>query len=460
MVFGYYHITMRRVQSSEFPELNFPPDTEIEQKVKVGHLMWIPFIPLDKVWAVSIGNNMYQLSGDAEHKIEQTLGKRGYPWYSFFGLIAVPALIILFSIFSAYNQKMSKKRSIAYFENKRDKLNEHVDQPQPEDMFFFKDSEYHQIALKVESSDTDSIYFKSPVDNENKKWGTINWAFGYYNSDNPTQTSAFAKLDLKKSFQQDYSESMYKKGISHGNLPVEGLIQLEKVEQTLDERKPIPIVSAKEQNSVKEAFNHFVEHVDNLDSLVNLMDNASYKFFQDQLIEANKADNIIVKGLKSNRNQNSLYELLMYTRYVYLKAGEGQEGDPNRLTEAMADLKDYIFFLKLLEKGYLSLNNQHIKEAEVVNINIPDENTASLTIKSMSNFLKQPKKVSYLVEMSKQDGKWKINLPSTYSYTESQLLSMQYNDNVQNVSGQWREMVRANIKEIEAETVISPFWDY
>lgn len=472
MVFGYYHITMRSVKAQDFPELDFPSNVEIEQKVKVGHMLWIPFFPLDKLWAIDINNETYKLGYKAERVIEDKLGTKSYPWYSFLGFILIGAFIIIAPIFAAISSSISEKNRHSTFEKNRDYYNSKVESPETDDLFFFKDNR-NKVVLKVESNDQDSIYFKGPVDNENKRWTKSGWPTGFYRGNNPTKNLAVAKSDLKTSFKQNYEDNMYKKGMPAGQLPLVGPIQLEKVQAMKKENTNANVVSSQPYVSetafqeVKDGFKYFASQCDNLDSLIALMDVASYQFYQDQLIEASKSDDVIVKKLKnydrSNsfmQSKNSLYELLMYTKFVYLKAGEGQEADPNRLTEAMTDMSGYMFFLKLLDKGFLSLENKQIKEAVIKDVQMSDENTAKVTLSAMSNLLKKPKLTGFVITMKKEKGRWKVNIPSGYSYTENQLRNMMLFDNVGNVDQEWRQMVRSNVKEIDPTVKIPTFWEY
>ncbi len=457
MVFGYYHITLRTLNREIFPELGNINNGTIKEKVKVGHILWIPFFPMGKVWVLEQQGNMYSLNPAAASMINAKLGKSKTPWYTFFGLIAIPVLFALMNISSSIEQKASASRHKANFEKTLTTYLDKVDNPKQSDLFFFKDQKYKQVALKVVYSTTDSVYFLSPQDNSNKKWNRKNWAAGYYLNDNPTREVALAKADLKKSFRQTYQENMRNKGMLAGALPLTGLVQLEKVE-TIKEDQKIPVISEAAIEKVKSDFLHFIEHSNKLDSLVALIDKKSHAYYNDKLTASIMNDKQIVNQLQrqGTKNPNCQYELMLYTKYVYLPSSELVTKKATSIS--VEEKKNYLFFLKLLEKGFLTLSNDHIKQVEVTDVSIPQKDVARLSLKLPSNMLKIQKPIHFSVEMRKEGHRWKMNLPSTYSYTEHQISGPMSHNTAMN--HEWRKMVRANMAKMDNKKAVAAVWNY
>ncbi len=448
---------MRTLGKGEVPEFDNIPGAQIKEKVKVAHVMWIPFFPLGKMWMIENKGNMYGLSPEAERVLNTKLGKSSYPFYSFLGLIAIPVLLLFFAgsnyLSGMAREKSSKKR----FEKELAMNMENVNNPKKSDIFFFKDSKYKKVGLKVNYSSADSVYFLAPIDNQNKKWDRKNWAAGYYASENPSKEIAIAKKDLKETFRKAHNENMYRKGITISDIPLTGKIVLEKVE-TPDATKSIPIISETEVNSVKAGFAHFMEHSSNLDSLVFLIDQASHDYYQDVLTKATKKDAELVPLVRQNKKTNNcLFELMLYTKYVYLKTDKDGVSPNKTLTKETA--KDYLFFLKLLERGFLTISDDLKKNARITDVSIPEKGRAVVNIQANSNMLTQKQKVNFQIEMTKENNQWKLNLPSAYAYSENQIRATSlYNRG--NANKKWREMVIENVSSVGDDVYVGNEWMY
>ena len=121
-------------------------------------------------------------------------------------------------------------------------------------------------------------------------------------------------------------------------------------------------------------------------------------------------------------------------------------------------LKDYLFFLKLLDKGLLQLNRKNFEAAKILNVDIPQQNRAKVSLSMPSNILKMQKTIRFSVNMTKEDGQWKVNLPSGYSYTNRQIQGNFVSS--PQASAQWREMIRKNITDLSDGRYIHDDWNY
>lgn len=449
MVFGYYHITLRTVQKGIIPEIDGLPNTRVSEKIKLGHIMFIPFIPLGKVWVMERAGQMYSMNHLAVQSLNKSLGRSKTPWYSFLGFILIPLIFIVYSAGNFIDDRQSAKRYKANFEKTLSANLEKVNKPVKSDIFLFKNKQGKKVGLQVAYSSADSVYFLAPLDNENKKWNNQKWAAGYFMSENPTTEVSFAKSDLQKTFKNTIDERMYNKGIPSGvKVPLDGLMQLDKV-ISISDKENLPVVSETETRKIRADFDHFIKEANNLDSLITLMDTESHQYYENILRQAKQNDKGMVEAYRRQKStKNCLYEVMLYTKYVYMQ----NDRQTSTNFASPETKKDYLFFLKLLEKGFLTLDTKKLGEMNVTDVSIPQKDQAQLRLRATSNLLQRPTNVSFTVKMTKEDGHWKINMPSTYSYTENQI---RY---VNGGAKQWREMVRNNVSSVGEDVLIENAW--
>lgn len=451
MVFGYYHINLRSLDPKAIPELG-PVPGKISEKLKVGHMLWIPFFPMGKKWVLEANGEMYELNPKAKMALQEKLGPSKTPWYAFTGLIAIPVLIVGFMLFNFVEDRARKKNYEARIKQESGVLMAKINDPQKDDVFFFE-SRGKTVPAKVNYSTADSIFFLAPLDNErDKKFWQEKWAMAYFNSDNPTQEVAFAREDLKKTFKQEITTKV--EGLPAGKLPLKGKFKLKKV-VTNDPDAPAPIVDAALSAHVKKEFEHFLEHRGNQDSLMALMDSKSKEYFQNLQETARKSDADVIKYIKSNRKMpNIVYELMLNTKHVYQfgmeKSAEGKSAEEK--------LSSYVFFLRLLERGFLSLGNENMKNIKVKGVDLPAKDLAIINVSARSNILQRPKDVVFRVALRKEDGRWKVNIPSSFSFTERQISG----DFVIESGGkkQWRDLVLTRFAELGQDIALDDAWFY
>lgn len=449
MVFGYYHATIRTVGKGILPEVDRMPGAVVKEKVKLGHILWIPFIPLGKVWVMEHQGKMYNLPDPAIRTLNSVVGRSSYPWYSFLGFILIPLILGFVWIGDYFDGKAREKRSKQRFEQTLATNLKAIDSPDANDIFFFKQGYRNKTAIKVSHSNKDSIYFIAPLNNENKKWGTNNWAAGFYAGSNPTRIVALAKSDIKKSFPNQYGENMRNKGMDGEAISLNGLVQLEKV-QNVANLTNVPVVDQKSLDEVKTSMQYFLTHAGKVDSVIAMMDQVSHNFYDKAFKDCStKSDKeIVTMTNKSSKNPNTYFELMLYTKNVFTSEDRFKVGDDGKVTDA--DKKDYMFFLQLMERGLLTFNSDVLSNMQVVSATIPSANKARVIVKGKSNMLKSPKDITFPVMMSKENGKWKVNLPSSYSYSESQIRNNSFVVNSRPLK-EWKEHVVSGFGDLEKD---------
>jgi len=459
MVFGYYHITMRTLDQQEASALGCPPNGTISQKVKVGHMLWIPFFPLGKYWVMEAGGQIFKLNNTVIQQIEAKHGPKGMPWYAFFGLIAIPIVLGLGSISSSMSRKASQARSLERHNQTVEKRMAAINAPVNTDYYHFKSKNYKDIVLKVDEAAGDSIRFEAPMDNQQKKWRQNNWAAGFYAGDSPTQKVSFAVADLKSSFNNTYGANDLKR-ISSPKLTFIRDLQLDKIvhmagieigKEGSTGTVAIPVVSVEANNAVKKDLQAIIDKLGDTQFLMDHMDKASYEYYQKMLANAGNTDAEAAKyirGKSSNFLVGNIAELetMLYTKYMYLKTGDEQERNTDNLLKSMKDMKGYLFFLSLTDRSFLTIDGERAKKMKITEVEIPSENKAKVKVTAPSNILKTPKTVTFNVAMSKEDGEWKVNVPSTYSYTTAQVLSSGGYGNIGAYMSQFREMIITDVE--------------
>jgi len=133
---------------------------------------------------------------------------------------------------------------------------------------------------------------------------------------------------------------------------------------------------------------------------------------------------------------------------MYLKTGDNQERNTDNLLKSMKDMKGYLFFLSLTDRSFLTIDGERAKQMKIVEVSIPSANTANVKVSAPSNILKSEKTVQFNVKMSKEDGGWKVNVPSTYSYTTAQVLSSAGIGNMGAYMRQFREMIITDLENM------------
>ncbi len=85
IVYGTGSFAIKRFNPADLGinELNVPGHT-IEYRQKYGHLFWIPFFGIGKMWALrKPDNNLYIIPGDIEARIVAMNKPLKSPWYTY-----------------------------------------------------------------------------------------------------------------------------------------------------------------------------------------------------------------------------------------------------------------------------------------------------------------------------------------------------------------------------------------
>ncbi len=98
IVFGWNSILLLKILAHEagFAQPNENVDYHIEIRQKYFHLMWIPFFPIGKMYALRqhADNELYNLTPEALTALQQRFVAPKAPWYTYSLFILIALLII------------------------------------------------------------------------------------------------------------------------------------------------------------------------------------------------------------------------------------------------------------------------------------------------------------------------------------------------------------------------------
>lgn len=453
MVFGYYHISTKTLDQNEAASLGCPPNGRISHKVKVGHMLWIPFFPLDNYWVMEAAGQTYMMNYQVSKSLTARHGKSGTPWYSFLGFIAIPVIFGLISISETVSKTNRDNRNQKRHSEMVTNRHAAIDNPKETDYYQFKINNYKKVIFKVDEISNDSIQFKVPADNNDKKWDKKYWAVGFYSGDSPTEVISFAKSDLKSSFDNILYSKEGTVPLTSSKSPWIEKITLDKITHmenvsTDNSTANIPIVSTLENEKIKTSLQKIINNLGNTDSLLANMDKESQEYYQTMLKNAAKNDLEAAKYVNKSYDNSGKLETMLYTKYMYLESGDNQEKDTVNITRNKNDLKGYLFFLSLLERSFLTINREIADQIKIQKISVPSQNKAIINLSAPSNILKTKKNVKYNVIMHKEDDQWKINLPSTYSYTTAQIYDSATLNNRQAYANQFKQIIISDVEKL------------
>jgi hypothetical protein len=171
IVFGHSHFRIKKVQPHEVglfdKEFN---NVTFDLQQKYGHLYWIPFIPLGKIWTVNKGDGKkYVCHPEIEQMLDQNPGRGGKTSiFAWSGFLAIGLVLIFISLAEKVSHYNNGKRYAARFTQAAEDLSEQIDSASADDYFLFNlknpgqhTFDYRQIPLKVLNTRADEVLLGS-----------------------------------------------------------------------------------------------------------------------------------------------------------------------------------------------------------------------------------------------------------------------------------------------------------
>jgi hypothetical protein len=439
MVYGYYTVSLKTVQASELPEeIPVEPGTTFRYGIKLAHLLFIPFFPLGKQWTMRRDGYSYEITPEAETLFEALYGTPKTPWYAFSGLI----LIGLFFLYSTVDGMISSSREKAYLsEMKKEKQDEKIrglKNPLVSDFYALKSSKGRYYGVKVDSTAGNQVWLRCITNDQGYGTHTESRIVSKYLIDKDRFfTATVPKTSLLKSYQS--KKPLLKiKGLANQ----QPLTLVEVYNRDIHNKNTdLAIQDSETATEVAKALRQFI-NTNSIDSSLVMMDSSSKKYFADVLAASRKKEVTQIKQfIKASPHSSVTYALVMYAKYSYSKSlGKTPAKD------MASDIKTFSFFSKLLGMGLWTMSDK-IKKYTATSARLARKNTATVILSLPSNILERISSISFKVHFTYEKGKWKIDLPSTFSYTENQIAKVGTYGNGPSL---FRQKVREDLKEINA----------
>ena len=454
IVFGHYAISLQSFDASQLPpSLNPGNGARIEQIVRVVHLMFIPVFPFEKTWVLKKDGKRYNLPPEIHRAIEGHLHSKPMPWYAFSFLILAAVALTIFRVNGSLKQRSYEKAAFeSRIKNTAERF-EKIQRPSNMDYYEFSNNKGDVRFAKVHRFTQDSIVFMVAKQNDGKFWDD-GWKVGYF--DNPNSNVVLVsnhKERIKSTVRAD--ENNFFEGAALEGILTGSKVVLNDIKRLDRDKLTVQYEDAKEAQLVKAAFDNFMSSYANIDSSLMFIDSASVSYFR-QVLSMAKSPNFITKKefIESSKFPLETYKNMLYTQYSYLETTKKQKAANEK-----EELKDYGFYLKLLEMGLwiLDFDKKVIGNVHTNGISFQSPTAATIQVAAPSNMLNLPRKIEFRVKMNKENGTWKLNVPSTYDYTTYQIQGGVKGANYRQA---YRKIVREEIKNLEQSVQLASEWEY
>jgi len=268
---------------------------------------------------------------------------------------------------------------------------------------------------KVSTFTQDSITFMVPSKNEANRWYKRSTKILFFEKPEVAfESRTIAKKDLEKALNKVQNAINFR-GVALTDLSIV-LQTVDRVDRSFIDNE---LVRIKKEQEIKVAFNQFLVGT-NLDSAVLSLDEASANYFEKVLTLAKEDDIAKIKTfVKQSKHPSVTYKYMLYTKYVYLKSTEAK---------------------KTLNNGRISFRG---------------DNHASISVMIYSNMLTKSVPIHFTVNFNKQEGQWKINVPSTFAYTEKQIERAAMSESSKK---KYRFSLIEEVEKMDVAIRISPDW--
>lgn len=417
IVFGHYSIPTRTLQPHEVPpSIKLEGDAKIQSIVRVVQIMWIPVFPFQSSWTLKQGGKRYVLNPEVSNMLDQLYERSKTPWYSFSLLILLVLAPMIYSVYNYFASQSSKKQYAEQIEKQRQDMLASIAAPTENDYYTFEmQGNYNKTVFKVQAFEQDSVAFQAPADREKAEYfySDDKKVSFYMNPASVLTTFKLAKSDLEKAVRNS---------TENGEFPGEGPItaafygnkvRLEAIDRIDPEKIEVSYKDEKSEPEVRKAIRAWLSASQNIDSSMMLMDTASTNYFKNMLKVAQKGTfEEKKKFVESSEFPLSTYRYMLFTEYTYLSG-----------SKPSSNLKDYAFFLKLLDEGLWTLDFETKIAAvtAIVEVKFSSPQTAKLVLRAPSNKLERKEDISFNATCHKENGKWRVNVPSTMSYSTYQI---------------------------------------
>lgn len=453
IVFGHYAITTRTIRPDELPlNMQPPPGAQVQKIVRVAHLFWIPFFPFERIWSLRQNGQLQRLQPGITQALDQMFGPVSTPWYAFSGPLLLIGAFVVFQINTMLESRRAESLHQEAMTNQYNNALAKIDTPNQNDYYLFE-TDSRWVPGKLRSAAADSLTL---LLGESQPYSMENSALiGYFVNPNAlVWAHTIARSDLKKGCAiGDGSANAQPLSLNgafqNQSLKIRDIRRLDPYKYHIEYKDETAAVE------VKKALKAFMEKSTNTNASLAMLDSASINYLNTMLECAGSGDFPKMKTFTDSSEYSLItYKNIAYTHFIYLNAG-GNKG------KQKTDLKDYAFFLKLLGNGLWRLDFEKDKKvmdnAELGEVTFTKPTEAHVAMKMLSDQLSRSEVIPFTVVLHQENGKWKINLPSTYAYTDNQIARGVSGMNKQK---EYRKMVLNELREMDQKITIGPEWEY
>ncbi|MFK8009234.1 MAG: hypothetical protein AB8H03_22930 [Saprospiraceae bacterium] len=346
------------------------------------------------------------------------------------------------------------------------KLKDQINYPSSTDFHTFISADNLKYMVRVDTSTQDSIDF---IYLTNDAGSTQNITTGeLLLKRKPISKARVAKSDLlfsvyNRNIQQQVTGRIYLPNIN-SNQPL-NLFKVDRYSNV--EKLKIYIKDTLVENAVKGLITQFTNSI-SIDTARTLMDTASINYLNTVLKIASSDDPLVHKKFIDDAEYpEAEYNLILNTKHIFLSSFKKKKPKLNKKV-----FNQFALFYTLISPGLWSMDFMG-KEVKVESVILTGTTTAEANLEANStiigtkqfNFQKEVTPTQYpikfVVHFNLEEGKWKMNIPSTYSYLHRQLRRISHNPN-QNWDKQtgtkgeksYREMIRNEIISSHPEVKI------
>ena len=442
MVFGHYSITIQRIPREKVPStMGLPPNANIKQVVRVGHMLWIPFFPLEKIWVMEQGDQTYKVSPQAEAMFDRLYTSERTPWYSFAGWIV---LLVIGAFYFIGNKAESNRRIAereAYLAEQADARFATFENPEVGDLYEFAGAQ--EIGARVTAVTPDSIEFEYNLAPGDKFQSSRVLARLDHDYIYPKRLQRVSRTDLTNSTRFD------EEAAAVGSVVLGDLGDLQ-VKNVMREYSKTYTVSDKDlTGQLTDRLQEFLDQND-LKVKRSMLDRESLVFLNDLLRVARAKDAQQIRTWIDQQTYPAVaYYLVLQIRHHFVPTmgSESKEEEMDNL----------LLYLTLMDLPILTLDREKLEVKETAYLTGPTSGKGY--IERPYNLIQGFGSETFQVVLNRENGQWLVNLPSSFQFYRSQIQKT--------ASGRseadrgWRAKVRSDLMELTENAVtIDPALDY
>lgn len=188
------------------------------------------------------------------------------------------------------------------------------------------------------------------------------------------------------------------------------------------------------------------------DSTWLVFDEATKTYLLESLKMARKrTEREIVTRVNADKYPYAAFKQQLFTYHSFL---------PTMAADSLTNedlLDDYLFYLRIIDIGLLTIDDTTLDDFHLDKIIEADEQSATAQFSAKPNMFNFTDRVDFQIVFNKEDGAWRVNLPSTWSYTEQQVKQA-----LKKTNANWLEYKDALIGQVnemlEDGEEVSSYW--